>query len=467
MARAGDLAPDAAERQLNTYLLAVHARGPGARRLVMSITDAPHHTLLPDLGNVLHRILCRQPFRCTLSSVLEQTIPSIRVPPRPIAYEDSQDVLLNLVLAMLLGTYAGGTIKRPLFQTRASLFRAVHALLTAPREEQTAFCATHSPVILLAAMEYTARVLPAYMPSQASFLQERDPAAATSFRRIPPICDELRQALDEDGASTWPAILAWCQAAMERISRLKKSVGMAMPRDQQPDATLLQQRPSALAAYWAVPRLHGSSHEYHLLGQGMGLHGRVIQHIQQREVQVYSLPDNLRRMQLDAVARLRTRSSTQAFLRTRHFVCTHCILQTKTPHAQRLRLDTIRQVLVCSTCSNMDLLSIDMVGRVLRHKGQSFFLCPRCVSIRPFEGQQDSRVWFEDECEHRPPPHPAHSRPPCHFCTAPNAACQVARVDHLTGRMVPFAFCQRHVPSPAELQQCANARQLSTRYCQK
>lgn len=469
MARAGELAPEAAERQLNSYLLAI---GHSDHRLVMPITDAPHHTLLPDLGNVLHRILCRQPLRCALSSVLEQAIPSIRAAPRPIAFADSQDVLLNLALAMLLGTYSGGTIKRPLFHTRARVFQRVHALLVAPREDQTAFCRAHSAVILLAAMEYAARVMPAYMPAQVAFLQERDPATSPSFRRIPPICDELRQTLDEDGAAEWPAVQAWCLAAVERISRLKKSVGLAAPRDPQPDLPVLQQQaPSALAAYWAVPRLQGGSpHEYHLLGQGLGLHGRIIQHIQQREVQVYPLPGNLRRLQLDAVASMRARSSTQAFLRTRHFVCTHCILHAKAPqHAQRLRLDTIRQVLVCSTCLNTDLLSVDMIGRVLRHKGQSYFLCPSCVSIRHFAGQEDSRVWFADgQCRHRPaatqaPP----ARAPCDFCSLSSGACQAWRVDHLTGQMVSFAFCQRHAPSPAELQQCANARQLASRYCNR
>lgn len=461
MARAGELAPDAAERQLNSHLLAASARGHVATALILPVTDAPHHTLLPDLGNALHRILCRQPFPCSLSSVLEQSIPSVRLPPRPATYQDSQDVLLNLVLALLLGTYAGGAVKRPMFDTRVRVFARIRGLLTSSPEEQTGFCRKHPAVILLAAMEYVARIVPALMPAQAAFLHERDPSTAASFRRIPPICDELRQTLDEAGGTDWAQIQSWCAAAVERISRLKKSVGLAAPREAGADLSALQRSPGDLPAYWTVPLLRGSAHEYHLLGQGLGLNGQLLHHIQQRDVQVRALPPNLHRQQLAAVGEVQAKSTTTAFLKTRHFICSHCILHTKPSHAQHLRLDTIRQSLVCSTCAKPDLLSIDMMGRVLRHRGQSYFLCPGCVSIQAYTSEEDAQVWFGSGCRHKQRPPAPKTRPPCDFCMAPSGACQVTRVDHLTGQMVAFAFCQRHAPSPADLQLCVNARQLS------
>jgi hypothetical protein len=464
MARAGEIPADSADRQLNTYLLAVGARGDArlARRLVLPIADAPHHTLLPDLGGVLHAILCRQPHPCTLSSVLEQAMPSLRLPARPTTFEDSQDVLLNLVLALLLGTYPGGSVKRPLFHTRARLYARVHALLTAAPEAQTEFCREHSPVLVLAAMEYVARIVPEHMPSQAAFLQERDPTTATSFKRVPVMCNELRQSLDDDdGASDWPRVLAWCSAAVERISRLKKSGLLAAPREPALDPAVLLRHKHDLALHWAAPSLpRGSPHEFHLLGHALGLDGQLIRHIQ-REVQVHPLPANLRRLQLDAVARVLTGSSLQAFLAGRRFACLHCVIQGKSSPPQRMRLDTIRQSLVCSTCSNGDLLSIDMIGRVLRHRSQSYFFCPGCASIQPYSGLHDALGWFgEGSCTHAAPPSPATPRPPCDFCGLPSGACQPSRVDHLTGRMRGLAFCQRHAPPPGALNQCVNARQL-------
>lgn len=469
LARVGEISADSADRQLNTYLLAVGVpRGDArlARQLVLPIADAPHHTLLPDLGGVLHAILCRQPHPCTLSSVLEQAMPSLRLPARPATYEDSQDVLLNLLLALLLGTYPGGAVKRPLFRTRARVYARVHALLTATPEAQTEFCREHSPALVLAAMEYVARLVPAYMPSQAAFLQERDPTTTASFKRVPLMCNELRQSLDDsDDASDWPRVLAWCSAAVERISRLKKSGLLAAPREPALDPAVLLRHRHSLALHWAAPGMpHGSPHEFHILGHALGLDGQLIRHIQ-REVRVHPLPVNLRRLQLDAVARMLTGSSLQAFLAGRRFACLHCVLQCKASPTQRMRLDTIRQSLVCSTCSNGDLLSIDMIGRVLRHKSQSYFFCPGCASIQPYSGLHDALCWFGGgQCPHAPPQNPAPARPPCDCCGLPSGASQPCRVDHLTGRMRGFSFCQRHAPPPGVLNQCVNARQLD-RFC--
>jgi hypothetical protein len=72
LARAGSIPTDVAERQLNTYLPAA-TRMPGLppRWLVLSIADAPHHSLLPDLGYITHRILARCALPGSLSAVLE------------------------------------------------------------------------------------------------------------------------------------------------------------------------------------------------------------------------------------------------------------------------------------------------------------------------------------------------------------------------------------------------------------
>jgi hypothetical protein len=95
-----------AERQINTYLPTTG--GPLVRApkelawLRLSIADAPHHSLLPDLGNVVSKALSRCPLPGSLSAVVAQSIPCLRHPPQPPPYTDSQDVLLNLALALLL-----------------------------------------------------------------------------------------------------------------------------------------------------------------------------------------------------------------------------------------------------------------------------------------------------------------------------------------------------------------------------
>ena len=285
LARSGAVPTDVAERQLNSYLLAV---GRGQDRLVMPIADAPHHTLLPDLGYVVHRILAQVPLPGSLSGVLQQCLPVLRHPGRSANFEDSQDVLLNLLLALLLGLYPGGGVKKPRFEARAVLFTRLHSLLTGTPEEQTAFCLANAALVHLACMEYIARVLPALSPSQTAFVHERDASAAVYFRRVPAMCDEFRQALVAAEPPPWSDIQASALAAVERLARLKKTGGAQTVRE--PVSTVAhahERTQEELAAYWRVPCLLGraSPDEFRILGQGLGLDGSLICHIQ-RELQV-------------------------------------------------------------------------------------------------------------------------------------------------------------------------------------
>ena len=476
LARTGAIPTDVADRQLNTYLLAAVARNSALvprHWLVMPITDAPHPGLLPDLGQHIHRLLARNPLPGSLSAALEQGIPSLRHAPRHAPYTDSQPVLLNLVLGLVLGLFPGGTVKRPGFSARARLFGGVHSLLTSAPEAQTAFCRGHPDVVQLACMEYVARVLPATMPAQLAHLEGRDPSTPLYFRRISALCDELRQALDGP-ADDWAHIQRASALAVERVSRLKKAGGGAQTREPCP-APALPASTAELLAHWNAPCLHGSpsTDEYRLLGQGLGLHGPLLSHIQ-REVQVYSLPGNLRRMQLAGLTQAVAASSCRApFMRTRQHVCMVCALTHRSIVPGRLRLDTLRQTLVCSTCAGGLLLSIDMLGRILCHRQQAYFLCPGCTRVQPYHGEAGEHIWQNGPttgsgaCSHQAP---ARQRPKqrdlCRVCHEPAAHhAGIQRVDHHTGQMLRFYFCARHMPRPEQLAGCANARQLSSACC--
>lgn len=286
LARTGAIPIEDAERQLNTYLLVA---GTGRPQLLLPITDAPHHSLLPDLGFLIHRVLARCPVPGSLGALLEQCIPCLRHASRVIVYSDAQDVHLNLALALLLGLYPGSTVKRPAFPTRAGLYTRVHRLLTAPREAQTRFCQDHPSLLLLACMEYVTRVVPLHMPAQAAFLLRKDPSTGLYFRRVPALCDDLRQGLDEDAG--WGSIQQACAGLVERVSRLKKTGGPVVHKEPCMDAALLRLAGPHLSAYWDAPRLHNtggtgaSQDEFRLLGQSLGLHGALLAYIQQ-DVQV-------------------------------------------------------------------------------------------------------------------------------------------------------------------------------------
>ena len=342
LARNGVISADTAERQINMYLLVAshrkvaHGLPPERLRwLLLPITDVPCVGLLPDLGQLIHRILTRDPLQCAISRIMEQCIPSMRhVSRAAYTYQDSHDILLTLVQALLFGTFPNVS-KKPGFVTRVALWRRMHYLLTASRQEQTAFLEGHQDMLYLASMEYIARVVPVYMPAQDAFLTGRDAVSAPFFRRIPPLCDEFRQLVDDaiqdESAShtpmTWARMQELCAGYVERVSRLKRSHassssgthtgggggGKDAVRDPIPRGPLPN-----IIDYWSVPQLHGnpSRDEFRLLGLSLGLNGSVIMQIQ-RDLQISLLPENLRRLQIQRLLAHSGGEMRTLFLRTR------------------------------------------------------------------------------------------------------------------------------------------------------
>lgn len=463
LARSGHIPYEVAERQLNTYLLAASTPAPPhiRPRLVLPVSDAPHYHLLPDLGHVMHRIICKDPAPCTLSAVLDHWIPGGSTHAPPARFEDSQPCLLNLVLALVLGLYPGTNVKRPGFRIRARLFADVHRALTSCSQEQSAFCQANAAVVHLAAAEYVARVIPAYIPAQSTFLHERDPSVAVYFRRVPTLCDELRQTLDDTEPPSWPAVAKACASVNERIARLKKANSVLQPRN---ELSIPKTLPSCIdiGPYWAVPRLRGPLHECRLLARGLRLDEAILQHLHST-IRVHSLPDNLRKLQEEAIRSSRA-TSHEKYIRTRHFMCMKCSLLHRAERQLKLRLDTLHQELVCSSCSQPSLVCVNMVGKILSHHTSSLFLCPRCITVQTYT-ELDTTVWSASDCHHtqsRARPQPGgRDRPVCAVCSETTSCAPVERVNHQTGLWAKFSFCSRHLPRHELLADAFNARQLA------
>jgi hypothetical protein len=477
LARNGTLTTDAAERQLNTYLLTAVVRHKTPRNLLLPLPDTPHPGILPDIGHVMHRVMARDPIQCCLSSVIEQCIPSLRHTTRVIAYTDSQDVLMNIIMGMLLGLYQDST-KKPGFRVRALIYAKLHYLLTSTREEQTVFCKKHEAVIILACMEYIARVVPIHMPAQAQMLTHKDCPTAAFYRRIPGLCDELRQSLDENYANignNWEFIHEICTSKVSKVSRLKRVATASVHKEIAPwnSSTGFQSDCPSMKAtidgYLAIPQLHTSSlDEFRLLSIGLHLNPLILQQIQ-TEIQIHPLPKNLLEIQSVSLQELASANQRKAFLRTRRYICAHCLLSqtTKSCPMATLRLDTLMQRLVCATCLKPDLVCINLLGRILSFRKQQYYLCPQCMTVQQYKASED-QIWTSQQgCEHTSqdprniPKNGGKKKLVCFWCSEPAAIFSVERVNHLTGEMLWFHYCQRHTPRPDTLTKCSNARQLS------
>ncbi len=485
LARIGTLPAEAAERQLNTYLLAAVAQTVEPSSLILPLADAPQPGMLPDLGHMIHRVMARDPIQCCLSVVIEQCIPSLRHTTRSIPYTDSQDVILNMVMGMLLGLYPDNT-KKPGFRVRALLYGQMHCLLTSSKEVQTEFCKNHEEVIVLACMEYIARIVPLHMPVQALMLTHKDSPTAGFYRRIPGLCDELRQSLDDavdQGAATscWPLVHSICSGKVAKVSRLKRVPVMTNNNTNQREGSACNAGTLSNAGaqedvyrYLEVPRLYAATtDEFKLLAAGLDLQPLLLQLIQ-TEVQISPLPRNLLEIQWLALQELAGSSHRKAYLRSRRYLCVHCLLMhaAKTSPMATLRLDTLQQRLVCATCLKHELVCVNLLGRILSFRKQQYYLCPQCMTVQQYKASGE-QVWVGSCCTPS-----AHSclhtiseskggavgprrKPPCFLCSEPAATQTIERVDHLTGELVLFHYCQRHTPRMDAVAKCSNARQLA------
>ena len=491
LARQGKISADTAERQINTYLL-VPAAPPCQRKwLMMPLADAPHHSLMPDLGQIIHRVLARDPVPCSLSVVVEQCIPRSRHSTRPVKYDNCQPVFLTLIMGLLLGLYPGNQVKKPGFLVRSMLFCRLHSIMTGTIEGQTEFCDANQDIIHLACMEYLARIPPVYMPAQNKMLSEGDQATAAFFKRIPALCDELRQWVD-DTKHSWEDIRAACALRVERVSRLKRGYPSQPSHTSQaclhhPAAVHEQEVQGGGAAVpldviracWDVPALmDGTSDEYRLLALALDLPGHIIQRVQQG-VRVYPLPNNLRLLQIESIQAGGPERTRAFYLQSRWSICARCL----TTHAKgqasaqnqgrpRLRLDTLSHALVCATCLTPDPVPVNLLGRVMVYHKTHYYLCPSCTTVQPYRGGGE-QPWpmTEGGCGHfssssvssKPNPNSKNGKrkEACCVCQDVGLIQTVARVNHLTGEMQEFHYCMRHTPRPETARKCVNARQLA------
>ena len=148
-----------------------------------------------------------------IGSVVRQTIPCFGRPSVQMCWEGSDSrgggVILNVVLGLLLGLYPNVN-RKPQFSLRSELFRKVHEICTSNEKTQvlfgmmfetpvynnnkytqTVFFRRHQHIVTLAFMEYTARVIPLFMPTELLFLQKNF-AMTYYFEHTPLSCDEFR-----------------------------------------------------------------------------------------------------------------------------------------------------------------------------------------------------------------------------------------------------------------------------------
>ena len=225
-------------------------RAAFARRMVLSISDAPQEGTLPDLGCVLRSVLlgyspsgqrggskaalhghgaCDFPYSiawdCYVTQMLLGALPCIRRAPNKNEGKGLQghQIGLNVLLGFLLGL-CPSAVKFPPFQVRVAIYSAIHQLLTGGGGK--AFCEAHPMLMTMAFMEYCSHVIPAYMPAEHEVMQGEQ-GMQGFFSSIPVASDVFRQEmLNNLGYGIpipWERLEQHCDAVVDKHTRACKN----------------------------------------------------------------------------------------------------------------------------------------------------------------------------------------------------------------------------------------------------
>ena len=493
------------QQHIDTYLPAVAflrqnpSRALFARKMVLSISDAPQLGTLPDLGPVIRSVLQGEVANNNATwgfilTPLYSALPCLAIRKAKtdeiINNSDTQQVALCILLGLLLGIYPS-SVKFPPFLVRAALYGRVHGLLT--HGTGTRFCQNHPALLTLAFMEYFAYVLPTYLPVEYELLAGE--GLEGLFASCPLSCDAFRQEVLITGEEGWDALEAYCVPIVDRHTRACKSKSLSIinaPTKSKQEVVFqsvklcqvsIQHLP--LLPIIAPYSIHLDDATHKIMGSEMrflGLGSPSLKYEQavalQRAIHIKPLPANLLQIQIRALSGRVRKCERSAISGSVLYACLQCIMGGQQalnrkgkpfPTRGQCKLDLDKADLICSVCHNQSILSISALGRIISLKNHQFYLAPCCCTVQPYlargdefqEIQVDSSHSTHSTCHHKPSrPASKNTKRRCELCSNVALIEPHEAVDHLTGERHSTYLCQRHTPHADALRHVVNWRQL-------
>ncbi len=426
-----------------------------SRKMILSPTDSPQLGTLPDITFILRAMLLQTDLEKYgyILSPLYSSLPCIKRPttrkPLPIPDQDTHQVAIRILLALLLGIYPT-SVKFPPFRIRVNLYRRIHCLLTNGQGIQ--FCKAHPSLLTLALMEYLAFVIPTYLPVEYKVLAEEH-GVQNFFSSCPLSCDAFRQEALVTGEESWEALEAYCIPIVERHSKACKSRQRTRPPDQFPAVKLSSSdnhkihnpghptNASGVSSFpFIVPyAIHTDdptdcimASEMAFLGlqntgssQGrtekpdsgtkispklpaaQAKHSRKSSSkpydtsheqavILQRTVYTHQLPPNLTKLQLSAMSARMKVCERSALSGSVLYVCISCVMANQQticrkgrafPTRGQCKFDLDSDGLLCSVCQSHSIIAISTLGRIVSLRNYRFYLAPCCCTVQIYTGR--------------------------------------------------------------------------------
>jgi hypothetical protein len=425
----------------------MYNRDPVLQRLGWRELVTPRHLtfqagMLPNIGACVRAMIVRQPAQhLQMLQLLRLSMPYIKH--NRLAFFPFQDVhfdtlqsALRLQLATCLGLYSE-TSKKPVWRQRVQIVAMFLKLLTqgAPLDMHV-FCRAHVPLLRLALVEYYIYFVSTNMPVEAR-LQHRlfgvEIDMRSVFRQIQVIIDNFRQAQFQ-GEADWDSVVTRAQAAVEKCNRSCKGTRP----EPAPEPRAAASCTTSALVHAMPPFVPPAS----LLGDSatslrMLLSARAVQ----RGLRTHPLPFNAafeQSKRLRLAMQVDTKQTLNAcFL----YVCLKCVQHIPD---KSMRLGPAGESafrVVCSSClGSADVVSVNLLGRVVSVGDRKFYLCRFCVQVHEWQGSGCEL----SGCARADAPR-ARTRS-CVVCTNTASLSTLRVLDSQLGVMQSVTLCSRHTP---------------------
>jgi hypothetical protein len=362
--------------------------------------------------------------------------------------------LLNLLHGLLLGLYPYN-LRQMTFAHRVRVAGAVRALLTGTPSEQRAFIAAHESLLTFAMIEYLANVVPDFCPVEEALLI-RSVQCRYSLNQV---CEAWRLAAMDRIPTRRGGADAPMWTALDDLASSHLPVLLRQLKANNHKACKRPKPPRLSPALWAViadnsffDRLMAMPHipitPCNMIAQVRAVAPSMpFEQLQAVEffwnaVFVCQLPANILAQQEEALTRIGSCAILQRSYTLAH-VCLRCALRSKTTIAdQKFAHNCVTRALLCAACSR-PVTAIHLLGRLLRIKDTSYFLCPSCLRLTVWDGVGN----FTSCSRCRAPPPPPRAATLCHACDHKAVYAVRGVLDTNRLEVVSLPLCSRHAKS--------------------
>ena len=341
-------------------------------------------------------------------------------------------VYINTLMGLMLGLYPQCS-KRPGFNMRVRIVRAIRVLLTSSTQVQTEFILKHVSLLRLSMVEYFANVLDLYCPVEFQLLQKHVNVGAyvnlcrssCDLFRVNNLSDNIQQ-------QSTKASLDWAQLDLmafkmtDKIIRSTrvdaklvnyvevhhKSIKKLVSSDIYKEPVLCNEFLSIVknCAVACCQDDHSYIYQRMLSDEPVPTDStretinastldlnRVVSDIHS-VIQATMLPANFVVEQIRTLKRLYECDPIQLMVACKKRICLHCVLRIAPKQFAleeringnvRMNLDT--DEVLCNRCMSPDhMISINLIGRILRINQQYLYICVQCGDIHE---------WRSDGCD--------------------------------------------------------------------